>query len=46
MKQEAKWLLDKIQGDGKLDVTEKKLLKKLSETSAKSLPESIKKLIS
>lgn len=41
---ESKWLLEKIQGDGKLDDTEKKLLKKLS-TEAKSMPTDLKEFI-
>lgn len=42
--QEGKWLLDKIQGDGKLDGVELKLLKKLS-GSAKSISENLKSFI-
>ena len=41
---EADWLLKKIQGDGKLDATEKKLLKKLS-SGAKSMPDNLKSFI-
>ena len=41
---ESEWLLNKIQGDGQLDSTEKKLLKKLAST-AKSMPASLKKYI-
>lgn len=41
---EADWLMKKIQGDGKLDSTEKKLLKKLA-GSAKSMPDTLKKYI-
>ena len=44
-KKEATWLLKKIQGDGKLDEIEKKLLKKLSK-SAKAIPENLKSFIS
>ena len=43
-KKEASWLLKKIQGDGKLDATEKKLLKKLA-ASAKSMPDNLKSFI-
>ena len=42
--QEGKWLLDKIQGDGKLDGIELNLLKKLS-TSAKTISENLKTFI-
>lgn len=41
---EASWLLEKVQGDGKLDATEKKLLQKLA-TEAKSMPDDLKVFI-
>jgi uncharacterized membrane protein YebE (DUF533 family) len=43
-KKEAEWLLGKIQGDGKLDANEKKLLKKLA-SNAKSMPDNLKQYI-
>ena len=42
--QEGKWLLDKIQGDGKLDDIEINLLKKLNR-SAKTIDENLKSFI-
>ena len=42
--EESKWLLNKIQSDGKLDANEKKLLRKLA-SAAKSMPEDLKKYI-
>lgn len=41
---EADWLLGKIQSDGKLDVNEQLILKKLADT-AKSMPENLRKYI-
>jgi hypothetical protein len=41
---EAKWLLDKIQGDGKLDDVEITLLKNLK-SKAKQIPDSLLKLL-
>jgi len=41
---EAKWLVEKIQGDGKLDEIEAALLKNL-QSKAKKLPQSLLKLL-
>lgn len=41
---EAEWLLSKIQSDGKLDVNEQKLLKKLVDT-ARSMPDNLREYI-
>ena len=41
---EANWLLEKLQGDGKIDKTEQSLLKKLA-TQATAMPESLKAFI-
>jgi hypothetical protein len=43
-KNEAEWLLSKIQGDGKLDANEQKLLTKLVSV-AKSMPDNLREYI-
>jgi len=43
-KQEAEWLLSKIQGDGKLDANEQKLLTKLVSV-AKLIPDNLREYI-
>jgi len=43
-KKEAEWLLKKIGGDGKVDRTEKELLKRLR-SSAKAMPSNLKEFI-